>query len=108
MTPAHESRLRKVEDTLLEQRAAWSSLGESVSAIRTEVAEAKKSLSEMIAPIGEAVIGTNKNPGLLERVRSLESARTNAKWVIGILVSAVVPLLAKFVIEFLRHVPVVG
>lgn len=53
--------------------------------------------------ITEAISGDNAVPGLRERVRALEGTKSNLKWAIGILGTAVTPLIVRAIVELLER-----
>jgi hypothetical protein len=104
--PRDLDRLAKVELDMSDQRARLVGLAEGLAALRLQVGEAERRLTDLISPIHVAVMGSAEgdSPGLRERVRMLERADQNRRWVLGLILSAIIALSAKAVFDWIGSV----
>lgn len=105
MVQEHE-RIRKLEDGMLEQKGQLLSLAANVTDLHKELADAEKRLTDIVQPLAFAIMGdpSKDGPGLRDRVRTLEKSEQNRKWLLGIVFTTVLGLVAKAVYDWVGSV----
>lgn len=104
MSTPREDRMREIDRGQIAQKLALEMLAGNMTALRGELQETKASLTALIAPLGVAVMGDNQVQGLRDRVRALESAAQNRRWLLGLIVATLIGLCVKVISEWIHDV----